>query len=476
MRSTLVFSVVLLLVGHAFVRADDAEQYNEIRQLLSSGKLEEAEKAFTLAIEAAPDSARLKTLYSHFYFYLNRAGRTQDAARYAEANVEMWLDNLARSPQMAPNIWRQVDSVTTAYVRLGQHELAVQKLDEIVDKVEALLAAKESAEVTALLVELRARKALLLASAGRTDAGRELLQSIQERAEAAVAMNGSDTSAILTLATVLSIRAQLEAGGEAGEAASKEHLNYLATQAQTHPASQAIVSAYLAAKTLALSHLVRSDAALAGTELATLREFLASLDKENQQIQNLIKTSERGLSSLESRIAAAKAQQALIGQSSFPLEAEAWVNGDDLTDKELEGKVVLIDFWAVWCGPCIATFPHLREWQDKYSDKGLVIIGATRYYSYDWDDATNRIKKVENLSTEDERAAMSRFAQYHELKHRFMVMPKDSRFSKKYGVTGIPQAVLIGRDGKVQMIRVGSGEANAHDLEAKIEELLAVSN
>lgn len=163
MRSTLVFSVVLLLVGHAFVRADDAEQYNEIRQLLSSGKLEEAEKAFTLAIEAAPDSARLKTLYSHFYFYLNRAGRTQDAARYAEANVEMWLDNLARSPQMAPNIWRQVDSVTTAYVRLGQHELAVQKLDEIVDKVEALLAAKESAEVTALLVELRARKALLLA-------------------------------------------------------------------------------------------------------------------------------------------------------------------------------------------------------------------------------------------------------------------------------------------------------------------------
>ena len=179
---------------------------------------------------------------------------------------------------------------------------------------------------------------------------------------------------------------------------------------------------------------------------------------------------------MRARIAAAKAQQALIGQSSFPLEAEAWVNGDDLTDKELEGKVVLIDFWAVWCGPCIATFPHLREWQDKYSDKGLVIIGATRYYSYDWDDATNRIKKVENLSTEDERAAMSRFAQYHELKHRFMVMPKDSTFSKKYGVTGIPQAVLIGRDGKVQMIRVGSGEANAHDLEAKIEELLAVSN
>ena len=66
----------------------------------------------------------------------------------------------------------------------------------------------------------------------------------------------------------------------------------------------------------------------------------------------------------------------------------------------------------------------MREWNDKYTDKGLVIIGSTTYYNYDWDDAAERIKRVADLSPEDERAAMVRFAKHHELKHRFMVRPK----------------------------------------------------
>jgi len=308
------------------------------------------------------------------------------------------------------------------------------------------------------------------------DAGRALLDSIRKEAQAAFAANADDATVALTLANVLAVRVQFEYGGEGENAASKEHLTFLSEQARAHPASVPLVSAYYNAQTLALSRMLRTDATQADVELAALSEFLASLDKQNPEIQSWLQLSQRGLASLAGQIAAKKAQQALIVQPSFPLEVEAWVNGDDLTDKELEGKVVLIDFWAVWCGPCIATFPHLREWRDKYADKGLVIIGATRYYGYDWDDATDRIKKVEGLSPEDERAAMVRFAKHHELKHQFMVMPKESEFSKKYGVTGIPQAVLIGRDGKVQMIRVGSGEANAHDLEAKIEELLAASN
>ena len=53
-----------------------------------------------------------------------------------------------------------------------------------------------------------------------------------------------------------------------------------------------------------------------------------------------------------------------------------WINSEPLTMEELRGKVVLIDFWTYTCVNCIRTFPYLREWNEKYKDKGLAIIGV----------------------------------------------------------------------------------------------------
>lgn len=52
-----------------------------------------------------------------------------------------------------------------------------------------------------------------------------------------------------------------------------------------------------------------------------------------------------------------------------------WLNSAPLTLRQLRGKVVLLDFWTYSCVNCIRTFPHLKEWHEKYKDKGLVIIG-----------------------------------------------------------------------------------------------------
>lgn len=164
-----------------------------------------------------------------------------------------------------------------------------------------------------------------------------------------------------------------------------------------------------------------------------------------------------------------------LGQPMAPLDVQAWVNGDPLTAEDLKGKVVLLDFWAVWCGPCIATFPHLREWNEKYAEKGLTVIGLTNYYNYSWDEEAGRASRSDDKLTPDqEQEMLKKFAEHHELKHRFAIQKdNDTTLSEYYKVSGIPHVVLIGRDGNVRLYRIGSGETNAKDIEATIETLLA---
>jgi thiol-disulfide isomerase/thioredoxin len=172
-------------------------------------------------------------------------------------------------------------------------------------------------------------------------------------------------------------------------------------------------------------------------------------------------------------IESGKKMLALIGKDAAPLEVEAWVNGEPLTDADLKGKVVLLDFWAVWCGPCIATFPHLREWQEKYGEKGLVIIGLTRYYNYAWDADKNVAKRSqEPVAPEAEQEMLKKFASLHNLHHRFAVQSASAKTADYYGVTGIPHVVVIDQTGKIRLMRVGSGEENAKAIGNMLEQLL----
>ena len=57
-------------------------------------------------------------------------------------------------------------------------------------------------------------------------------------------------------------------------------------------------------------------------------------------------------------------------------KSDVWINGAPLTLKSLRGKVVVVDFWAFDCEPCIEAMPHIRELQDKYAADGLVVIGV----------------------------------------------------------------------------------------------------
>lgn len=90
-----------------------------------------------------------------------------------------------------------------------------------------------------------------------------------------------------------------------------------------------------------------------------------------------------------------------------------------------EGKVVLVDFWATWCGPCVKIMPKLSEWSEKYGDD-LTVVGIT----------------------DEEGEKVERFASRLGVKHSLTSDPNRT-LASQIGISVVPYMILIGRDGTV---------------------------
>ncbi len=104
--------------------------------------------------------------------------------------------------------------------------------------------------------------------------------------------------------------------------------------------------------------------------------------------------------------------------------------------QHVDGKVALIDFWASWCGPCRGEIPNIAEMHKKYADKGLVVIGLNV-----WDKPEAQRKTIEEMNMTWLQLADS-----------------TKNATNVYGVDGIPQIMLIGKDGTI-LARDLRGEA-----------------
>ncbi|MEO6785624.1 MAG: TlpA disulfide reductase family protein [Chthoniobacteraceae bacterium] len=124
------------------------------------------------------------------------------------------------------------------------------------------------------------------------------------------------------------------------------------------------------------------------------------------------------------------------------------VDGHHVDLSKMQGKVVLIDFWATWCGPCVGEIPHVKEAYQKLHAKGFEIVG---------------------ISLDSDKAALQAF-----VKKNGMTWPQyfdgkgwKNAISTKFGINSIPRMWLVDKKGNLV-------DTNGRqDLAAKVEKLLA---
>lgn len=122
------------------------------------------------------------------------------------------------------------------------------------------------------------------------------------------------------------------------------------------------------------------------------------------------------------------------------------LEGKKFNWKKYRGKVVLVDFWATWCGPCLEELPNLKEAYEKYHKQGFEVVG---------------------VNLDDRRFAVERFLSRNDLPWVQLHQEEDGNaLAEHYGINAIPFMALVGRDGKVI-----STEARGRRLQQQLEEI-----
>lgn len=127
------------------------------------------------------------------------------------------------------------------------------------------------------------------------------------------------------------------------------------------------------------------------------------------------------------------------------------MKGGEMALADLQGKVVLIDFWASWCGPCRESFPWLNNMQEKYAEQGLVIVGVN-------------LDKQPKQALDFLKQVPANFT---------LLLDNKAILPEAYGLIGMPSSYLLDRQGRLRATHTGFNVGRVNEYEASIQQLLA---
>jgi cytochrome c biogenesis protein CcmG/thiol:disulfide interchange protein DsbE len=160
----------------------------------------------------------------------------------------------------------------------------------------------------------------------------------------------------------------------------------------------------------------------------------------------LILSISTGAAFLLSRCSSGEKEPSLASAPDFSLKS---FDGREITLSQLKGKVVLLDFWATWCGPCKESIPHLIQLYKNYREKGFEVVGM-------------------NVDKGDGET-VRRFVTSMDIPYPVIIAPED--VVRSYRVTGIPVIFLIDKKGMIRQKVVGFSGAIAKQLDTKVADL-----
>jgi thiol-disulfide isomerase/thioredoxin len=139
----------------------------------------------------------------------------------------------------------------------------------------------------------------------------------------------------------------------------------------------------------------------------------------------------------------------LVGQPAFAFQLDM-IDGKPFQLAQHKGKVVIVEFWATWCGPCLQSMPSVDALAREFAERGVELV------------AVNMEEQPEQVKAMLER---------HKLKMT-VALDRDGAIAARYAVTAIPQTVVVDRDGKIARLFIGGGKKTEEGLRKALQELL----